>query len=148
VADYRILPEALLPAAPWGFGLAELAAGLALLAPATRAAGALAVALLLGTYALAIAWNLLRGRRHIDCGCSGPGGRRTLGEGLVFRNVCLLAAAGVAGLPVAARPWVWLDAVTAGAGAVVLALLYVALDGALANAPRSAWLRGGGGLTP
>lgn len=73
LADYRVLPAPLVPAAAALLPPLETAAALMLVLPATRAAGAaLAMALLL-LYAAALGWNLVRGRHSIDCGCGGPG---------------------------------------------------------------------------
>lgn len=139
LADYRLLPARLTAPAAHGLAALELGTGLALLAaPLAGGAAALAAALF-ALYGAAVALNLARGRRHIDCGC-GPA-PRPLGASLVARNALLVLAAGLAALPAAARPLVWIDALTVGAGALVLALLYTALDGALAHAPRLAALR-------
>jgi hypothetical protein len=152
LAGYRLLPGRWVAAAAWGLAAAELSAGLLLLsAPArdgaawdgaTPAGAALAGGLFV-LYGGAIGLNLARGRRHIDCGCAGPGGRRTLSEGLLLRNVVLVLAVVTAALPPPARPWVWIDAVTVSGGVAALALLYAAIDAVLANAPRLAGLRGG-----
>ena len=138
---YGLLPRALVGAAARGLAFAELAAGLALLAPPLAAGAAALAAGLFALYGAAIALNLARGRRDIECGCGGPDGRRVLGWPLVARNAVLVAVAALAAFPAAPRVWVWLDSVSIGAGALVLALLYVAVDGALANAPRLAALR-------
>ena len=96
-------------------------------------ASALAAAALLALYSGAIAANLLRGRRDIDCGCAGPARRVPLGGGLVVRNLILIGAALSTCLPFAQRPLLWLDAVTIGAGAAALVLLYQTADAAMAN---------------
>jgi len=82
-----------------------------------------------------MAVNLARGRSYIDCGCAGPGRRQPLRPRLVARNLVLVGVALLAAGPVSSRAWVWMDAFTAGAGALVLLLLYAAVDGALAHAP-------------
>lgn len=97
---------------------------------------ALAVAALLAMYTFAIAINLRRGRRDIDCGCAGPARHVPLGPGLVGRNILLIAAALIAVLPATPRSLVWLDAVTVFAAVAMLALLYSAAETALANAGR------------
>ncbi|MDJ0852716.1 MAG: MauE/DoxX family redox-associated membrane protein [Myxococcota bacterium] len=139
--DYRLLPAALVGPVGRALGWVELAAGLGVLAPPARTAGALLAAALFALYGGAIAVNLARGRRRIDCGCGGPGARRELSEGLVLRNAGLVLAALLAALPETPRAWLWLDTVTALGGATVLVLLYVTLDGVLARAPELA--RGG-----
>jgi hypothetical protein len=137
LAGYRLLP------APWVAGAAVLFVGLELavaasLVLANGARGpALAAAVLLGVYTAAIAANLLRGRRGIDCGCAGPAGRVPLGGGLVGRNAVLIGAALAAAVPAAPRAVVWLDAVTIAAASAALLLLYTAADTALANGARA-----------
>jgi uncharacterized membrane protein YphA (DoxX/SURF4 family) len=139
LADYRLLPTRL--AAPAACGLAglELGTGLALLAPPLAGGAAALAAGLFALYGAAMALNLARGRRHIDCGC-GPA-PRPLGAGLVARNALLVLTAGLAALPGGARTLVWVDVLTVIAGALVAGLLYSALDGVLAHAPRLAALR-------
>ncbi len=143
IADYRILPRRFAVTVGALLSALELTIGVALLAPATapRAAGAATALLLL--YSGAILINLLRGRRHLDCGCSGPSRRRAIGEGLLVRNALLVFASAVCAASGGARPLVPLDAVTIVGGAGTLALLYAAADGALANAPVLAALRRG-----
>lgn len=136
LAGYRLLPRRALAPAAAGLAVAEIAVGAACLVPALAAAACLAGAGLLALYAGAIAFNLARGRRAIDCGCGGPGGRRPLGAGLAFRNAALVALLLVAALPATARPFVGLDAVTGAGWLAALVLLYAAADVALANAAR------------
>jgi hypothetical protein len=143
VLGYALVPQRLAGALARALPALELAAGAALLAPPSARAGAGTAAALLGLYAGAIGVNLARGRRHIDCGCAGPGARQALGPGLVARNALLVAAAALAALPAAPRAWLWIDAVTAAGGAGALALLYAAADLALSHAPRVAALRSG-----
>ena len=115
-----------------------MAAGL--LVRPLAASAALAAAALLVVYAGAMLVNLWRGRRDIDCGCAGPARRQPLGAGLVARNGVLVAAALAAALPGTARSLTWLDASTIAFASGALALLYVAVEGLLANAPRVAAL--------
>lgn len=137
VAGYGLLPAPLVGVAAWGLGLAELGVALALLAPVSRGAGALASAVLLALYGAAMAVNLVRGRRDLDCGCAGPGAGRPLGEGLLLRNGLLIACSGLAALPPGPRSLGWLDGFTVVVGAMTLLLLYAGAEAALANAPRS-----------
>jgi hypothetical protein len=140
--DYRVLPAALVPAAALVVVAAEVATALLVVAPGGRALGALAAAALLALYAAAIAANLARGRRDIDCGCGGPGGRRTLGAGLVVRNVVLAAIALATRVPPRARELAWTDVVTIAGGVAVLAATYAAADALAANRPAMARARG------
>ena len=99
VANYRLLPQVLVGPVTYGLPPAEAAIGATLptglLAPWAEAAAAL----LLGAFAVAMGINLLRGRRHIDCGCFQGTLKQPLSWTLVSRNallVLLLVAAGAA----------------------------------------------------
>ena len=131
LAGYELAPAGAAPALAALVSCLELALGVALLIPASGAAAALASAALLALYALAIAVNLARGRRALDCGCGGRA--QPIHESLVARNLALAALALTAALPASGRALVWLDAPTIAGGAAALAALYVALDAALAN---------------
>jgi hypothetical protein len=140
LAGYRLLPASWArPAArtmPW----LELGLASALL---YSASAAWAGAALLATYAAAIAINLLRGRAGIDCGCGGPGGSRPLGLSLVVRNLVLAALLLLSTAPVVARGWTALDSFHLAVATLAAALLYTAIDVALANASRQRLLWGG-----
>lgn len=138
---YRVLPRPL--ALPWVPPLIEGGIAVALLLPAARPAAALAGALLLVLYALAMALNLQRGRRDLSCGCGAPEERRPIAAWMVWRNLILAGLLGAMLLPWAPRPMQPADALTIGAGTAVAALLYMSLDRLLARvAPRGALLRG------
>ena len=137
VAGYHIVPRAGSIAVSRLIIAAELLVGAALLltrdpAPAWGAAG------LLATYTLAIVINLLRGRRDIDCGCAGPIRRVPIGGPLVIRNLVLIAAALMASLPYAPRALTWLDDVTLVCALTALALMYSAVEIAMAHPIRLA----------
>jgi hypothetical protein len=90
LANYRLLPD--FAVQPMSFVLPplEAAVGAALLCspspwPPLAAAG------LLLMFAAAMAINLVRGRRHIDCGCFQSALRQTLTWRLVARNAALIA---------------------------------------------------------
>lgn len=130
LGEYRLLPPALAPIAAALVVTAELAVVVGLLV--SRRDGLAAAATLLLVYAAAVGVNLLRGRRHIDCGCAGPAARRPISGWLVGRNV-VLAAAALAGLaPVAARRLIWVDAFTVVAATVALTACWAAADRLLA----------------
>jgi len=128
---YQLLPP--LWAVPAGAALiaVELGVALAFWLPPLSASAAMAAAALLLVYAGAMAVNLRRGRRDVDCGCFGPARRRPISSTLVARNVALAAAALTVALPVQPRALIWIDAVTITAGVLLLALLYAAIDGLL-----------------
>jgi hypothetical protein len=139
---YRLLPPALVGPAAVVLPAAEVAVATALSAPGLGATGLAGAAALLLVYAGAVAVNLVRGRRDLDCGCFGPARRQPIGPRLVARNVALaVAAAGGAAAPLP-RPLVWLDAVTVGAATVALAALWIAAEGLHAHRPALARLRG------
>src|SRR5437870_1480218 len=93
LAEYRLLPAGLVPLAAALVVAVEVAAAGALLVPGARAAGLVVAAALLALYGAAIAINLARGRRDIDCGCAGPAVRRPITGALVARNAALAALA-------------------------------------------------------
>src|SRR6185437_14763735 len=112
-----------------------LAAGL-LIARARPVAGAVGALLLTG-YGAAIVFNLRRGRRDLDCGCMGFGARSQISPALVWRNAIAAVASLSAGLlPRTERLSGWMDAWTIVAGVVVIALLYLAMEGLRAAAQR------------
>ena len=78
IANYRLLPDALVaPAAALLPGV-ELLVAAGLLLGFAPLAPLVAIALLL-VFAAAMAINIGRGRRHIDCGCGHVGLRQQLG---------------------------------------------------------------------
>ncbi len=92
VGNYRLLPQPLVAPVSRLLAPFELAAGLALLVGVVVTPVALLVGVMLIAFAVAVAWNLLRGRR-IDCGCAGTVAPRTISWPLVVRNLVLAAAA-------------------------------------------------------
>jgi hypothetical protein len=132
LAAYDLVPArglyAVAGALPW----LELATAGLLLISATRSlAGMLACGLLL-SYALAIAINLLRGRRSIECGCGGSG--QTLSWSLVLRNLLLVAVAALLTLPSTPRALDSGDAVALVLLLVTLLLTYAGVEQILRNA--------------
>jgi uncharacterized membrane protein YphA (DoxX/SURF4 family) len=138
--NYALLPKQLTTAAALAVICAEIAIAPSLLL-FRGSASALAAAALLGIYTFAIAVNLARGRRDIDCGCAGPAQRRTLSAGLIGRNTGLCAAALIGALPASQRALTGIDAATILGTVAFLGLLYGAVDGMLTNAPRLTLLR-------
>ena len=133
LADYRLLPPAAVAPAAAGIAVLEAMLAIALWLPPTGRWAAVAAAGVLAAYGAAIGLNLLRGRRHVACGCLGPAAEQPLHGGLVVRNAALVVAAALAALPESARPVGLLDGLTVLLGIGVLALLYLAADGLMAS---------------
>jgi hypothetical protein len=137
IANYRLLPDALVaPAAALLPGV-ELLVAAGLLLGFAPLAPMVAIALLL-VFATAMAINIGRVRRHIDCGCGHAGLRQQLGWSQVARNLVLAMAllpalaAGRADLGMA-------DAalgVAAGVALYLLLLMFSALGALAASAPK------------
>jgi hypothetical protein len=138
LADYALLPRRWLGPAAALLIAAELSVAAGLWLRGADIAAAAVGAGLLAIYAGAIAVNLQRGRRDIDCGCMGVAGRQPLSSALVGRNLVLAVVALLCTLPTAPRELTWVDGLTIVAGVVTLALLYAAVDGLLAQAPQRA----------
>lgn len=140
LADYALLPRRWLAPAAALLIAAELSVAAGLWLRGAGIAAAAAAAGLLTIYTGAIAVNLRRGRRDIDCGCAGVAGQQPLSAALVVRNLVLAVVALLCMLPTAPRDLTWVDGLTIGAGVGTLALLYAAVDGLLAQAPQLARL--------
>lgn len=135
LGDYQLVPWALTGLVAPALVAAEAGTAALLLSPLARPAGFAAAATLLSLYSLAIAVNLVRGRRDLDCGCFGPALHVRLGGGLLARNGALIAAA-LAGLaPPAPRALGALDLATIAGALAFLALANAAATRLLAAAP-------------
>lgn len=132
LAEYRLLPGALVAAAGWLLAVSEAAIAAALLWPTLRPwAGASAAAVLIA-YAAAIGVNLLRGRSYIDCGCGDTA--VLLSPWLLLRNAVLAAGAGMLMLPVSDRVLSWADLAIAIVSLPALLVAYRAVEQLLENA--------------
>jgi hypothetical protein len=132
---YELLPERSVARAGTAVAAGELGLVIALLAAPAAWAAFLAL-VVLAIYTTAIAVNLARGRRDIDCGCGGPESYQRLGPVLLLRNGLLaLVAATLLATPVA-RPLGVVDLVTVTLAVASLALLWSAAE-ALLVAERS-----------
>lgn len=142
LTDYRLLPARATGVCAGAVVGAELCLGVGLLLPISRNFALAGSALALVLYAGAIAVNLVRGRRFIDCGCTAFAGQQPLGVWLVARNLLLALAALAATLPVQGRTLVWFDAIAVPAAVCVSAFLYAAVNRLFAQGPDLARLRG------
>lgn len=113
--------------------LGELCVAVALLLPAWRPLGLAAAAIVLAGYALSMAWQYLRGRADLECGCSGPASNVTVGPALILRN---LVCAGLAGSLVVSgnAPLGAMGMALAVFLALFLVFVYMCSDQIIANA--------------
>ncbi len=147
-AGYGLLARAPARALAWLVPAAELAVATGLaLDPARRAATAAAIGML-GSYAFAIAINLRRGRRDLDCGCGPLAGRhagaiRAIAPWMIWRNLGLAGGLALAALPWSGRPLGAADRWTVAAALIAGGVLYLALERLLGDvAPRARALAG------
>jgi hypothetical protein len=142
VHNYHLVPEPLERPIAYALPVAELAIAVGVLLPAGRAAAALAAAMLLALLAGAMAINLMRGRRDIDCGCFATVLRQRLSWPLVLRNLLLAALALLVVPGLGARGLGWLDLATVGSASTALIFVYAAASRLFGNAPPSHPVRG------
>ena len=134
IANYRLLPDALVTPAALALPLAEALIGLGLIAGFTPLSAVAGIALLL-LFAGAMAINIRRGRSHIDCGCGHSELRHPIGWSLVARNLLLAALLLPALAPTPSLNAMDLaSALAAGLAILLLSFLFQSL-GALAASP-------------
>jgi hypothetical protein len=127
VANYRLLPQGVVRHVAWLVMGLEALVVLSLAGDYGLAWGAALATALLAGFAVAMAINLARGRKAIDCGCFRSTLRQPLSVALVARNLLLAAVM----LPLVATDsrnmevLQWLDGLAAGS---VLFLLYQTFD--------------------
>ena len=146
LAEYRVLPSALVAPVALLLPILEVALGLAWLFSSMPAW--MPTIALLTLYTLGITTNLLRGRVHISCGCGfgkSTGSDDALHPGLVVRNFMLMFAAAGAALPVSTRAVGTLDYVTLIAALLVVMLVFAAANQLVRNAAAIRSWRGGAG---
>ncbi len=90
LADYKLLPPALIPLLSRVLPVIELLTAIGLLVAPLRPLALAAACALLLTYALAMSINIARGRSDIDCGCHGPHRSQKIGVWSVVRNISLI----------------------------------------------------------
>ncbi|MFP6682049.1 MAG: MauE/DoxX family redox-associated membrane protein [Gammaproteobacteria bacterium] len=136
LADYELVPGVLVWLSAILIVVLELVIGFgALFRSFAGPAMALAAALLL-LYAAAIGINLVRGRRDIDCGCTGPATQQLLSGWLLLRNIGLAALAIVGAAPTSQRLLHSADFALVGMALLASVALYAAINQLMANAPR------------
>jgi hypothetical protein len=141
VESYRLVPEAMAVVLGWIVPALELAGAIGLVVGATRGAGALLLLALIAAFTGAIALNLARGRRDLDCGCFGPLLHQPLSGWLIARNGLLALLVIIAVAPIDRHPLAPLDYATIASATAALVFLYGAANYLLATAPAIAALR-------
>jgi len=134
--SYGILPALLQRAAVPALPACEFAIAAGLVFPLSRRLAALAAALLLLAYALAMGITLLRGARIADCGCGFGRAPQRVGSAMVWRNAVLACIALILALPMSARPSGMLDWVFAALAGLAACAMY-ALCNALIDSHHS-----------
>jgi hypothetical protein len=142
VHNYRLVPETLERSIAYGLPGVELAIAMSVLVPPTRATGALAAAVLFALFAGAMAINLMRGRRDIDCGCFATVLRQHLSWPLVLRNLLLAGLALLIVPGFTARSLGWLDLVSVGGASAALVVLFAATSWLFGTGTASRLARG------
>lgn len=123
---YALLPARLVAPISLLLPALECALAIGLLHAPSREPAAIASMALLALYTGAIATNLARGRREMDCGCFASSARVPLTPWLVVRNLVLISAAALLVAPVRARSLVWVDQLSIATAVLVLWLLWSA----------------------
>lgn len=131
LAAYDVLPDVMVkPVAgvlPW----IEMALVFLILVPVTRTFAASLSALLLAAYALAMAINLLRGRKDIDCGCGGQ--PQLLSRWLLLRNAVLVICSCLLLIPGNGRVVAWAEIPLLILFTAVLAMIYLLAEQLVRN---------------
>jgi hypothetical protein len=122
VANYRLLPQVFIRPVTYALPPAEALLGAALLCGLELPWTPAAAAALLMVFAGAMAVNLLRGRRHIDCGCFQGTLKQELRWALVVRNgaIALLLGAAIAEPSGAPDLWTAVNGLLAGVALFVI----------------------------
>lgn len=69
-----------------GIGIFEVILALALVIPSTRAVAAMLAMIVLMSYGLLMALQIIQGKKNLDCGCMGPAGQINISGSLLLRN--------------------------------------------------------------
>lgn len=146
VASHGLLPAILSGPVALVLAMAELAIAAALIVDSARPVAALAGLGLLAVFFTAIAINLARGNRDVDCGCWAFGRKEPDGSarlsGWHLGRVAVLAMLVAPSLSEPAQRAVeWFDYVTVTGGLAIAGGLFVAIDLLLANEAAAQKLR-------
>ena len=67
-------------------GIVEVTVALALVIPSTRSIAAMLAFVILISYLLLMAYQIVQGKKNLDCGCMGPAGQTNISGSLLLRN--------------------------------------------------------------
>ncbi len=124
LASYQLLPNKLIYLAGKLFISAEVITSLALLIGPSRSLGAVLAFLLLSIYGAAMAINLLKGKRLLDCGCHLQAQKQAISWHLVLRNALLAGVALLLLLPETIRHLQIYDLAVVAFGFTMCVLIY------------------------
>jgi hypothetical protein len=128
VQNFRVLPRALALPAAFALPPLEIAIAVGTLFERTRSLAAIAAAILFLVFGAALAINLHRGRRQIDCGCFRSDLRQPISVAVILRNliltVCALLLLSADGEASTLSPFAWAIAI---GGAATLFLCYLSI---------------------
>lgn len=113
IENYRILPPAMVRPFAAALPVVEVLLALMLVTPVPLWIPATVAVTLLAAFTVAMAVNVLRGRRFIDCGCFRSDLRQELSWWMVGRNLVMICGALLLFLPRSARPITLPDALLA-----------------------------------
>jgi len=99
MADYGVSSSKLAAALYKCLGTLELVVAMAMLAASTRFYATIIAVALLGMYLLGMTAQLIKGKRDLSCGCSGPNSHLKISWPLIIRNAVLICIALMCTLP-------------------------------------------------
>ncbi len=70
-----------------GIGITEVIIALALVISSTRTMAAMLAIVILISYLLLMAFQIMQGKKNLDCGCMGPAGQINISGSLLLRNI-------------------------------------------------------------
>jgi uncharacterized membrane protein YphA (DoxX/SURF4 family) len=135
ITDYRVLPGSWSRPVASVLPVFEVLVGIGLLIPPLHEVAAIALCVALLSYTSAIAVNIARGRRDLDCGCAGPGAEQLVSGSLLVRNAVLfIPALALVFSPVSQRDSLDTSGIIlALAAASLCALIYQVINQLLSN---------------
>ena len=124
LVSYQLLPRKSIFLISKLFIMVEVVTSLALIISPGRPMGAVLAFLLLSVYGAAMAINLLKGNRLLDCGCHLQAQKQAISWRLVLRNALLAGAALLLLMPETARRLQVYDLAVVAFGLTMCVLIY------------------------